>query len=218
MTKTLADIAHLYEENLQEHGAGARSVGWKADDEQALRFDRLCRVFGSEPERSRKADDDSPISIADLGCGYGAMFDYLASRSDLTISAYYGYDIAEPMLEAARSRIADERAHWISGSKILHEVDYSFVSGSFNVRFEASDEDWKAYIQAAILELAQHSRRGLAFNLLSTYVDWKESHLFYGDPLEFFDFCKRRLSRFVTLIHDYPLYEWTIVVHDPKVS
>ena len=56
------------------------------------------------------------------------------------------------------------------------------------------------------------SKKGFGFNLLSTYVDWKEDHLYYGDPLFFFDFCKRHVSRYVSLLHDYPLYEWTILV------
>ena len=33
-----------------------------------------------------------------------------------------------------------------------------------------------------------------------------------ADPLEAFDRCKRTYSRFVTLLHDYPLYEFTIIV------
>jgi hypothetical protein len=43
-------------------------------------------------------------------------------------------------------------------------------------------------------------------------VDWKQDDLYYGDPLFFFDHCKRTFSRTVTLLHDYPLYEWTIHV------
>jgi hypothetical protein len=36
--------------------------------------------------------------------------------------------------------------------------------------------------------------------------------LFYGDPLFFFDFCKRNFSRNVALLHDYGLYDFTIIV------
>jgi hypothetical protein len=60
--------------------------------------------------------------------------------------------------------------------------------------------------------VTERSRRGFAFNLFTTYVDWKEDHLYYGDPGFFFDFCKRELSRSVALLHDYPLWEWTMVV------
>ena len=48
-----------------------------------------------------------------------------------------------------------------------------------------------------------HVRRGLAFNLLTTYVDWRKDDLYYADPGRYFDFCRRELSRYVTLVHDY---------------
>ena len=44
---------------------------------------------------------------------------------------------------------------------------------------------------------------GLAFNTHSTYVDYKEQHLYYSDPIATFDFCKKSLMPFVTLKHDY---------------
>ena len=37
-------------------------------------------------------------------------------------------------------------------------------------------------------------------------------HLHYGDPLWFFDWCKRKYSRNVALLHDYDLYDFTIIV------
>ena len=43
-------------------------------------------------------------------------------------------------------------------------------------------------------------------------VDWKEDHLYYADPLFWFNFCRNNISKKVTLLHDYPLWEWTICV------
>jgi hypothetical protein len=39
-----------------------------------------------------------------------------------------------------------------------------------------------------------------------------QKHLYYADPCAIFDLCKRRYSRNVALLHDYGLYEFTIVV------
>jgi len=36
--------------------------------------------------------------------------------------------------------------------------------------------------------------------------------LYFGDPLLYFDFCKRNFSRNVALLHDYGLYDFTILV------
>ena len=36
--------------------------------------------------------------------------------------------------------------------------------------------------------------------------------LYYADPRFLFDYCKRKLSRHVALLHDYGLYEFTVLV------
>ncbi|REM56201.1 class I SAM-dependent methyltransferase, partial [Mycobacterium tuberculosis] len=36
--------------------------------------------------------------------------------------------------------------------------------------------------------------------------------LYYADPCALFDLCKRRYSKSVALLHDYGLYEFTILV------
>lgn len=36
--------------------------------------------------------------------------------------------------------------------------------------------------------------------------------LFYGDPLFYFDYCKRNQSRDVALLHEHGLYDFTILI------
>ena len=62
--------------------------------------------------------------------------------------------------------------------------------------------------------LDRSGRRGFAFNCLTAYADpaLMRDDLFYADPAAYFDLCKRRYSREVALLHDYGLYEFTIIV------
>ena len=50
--------------------------------------------------------------------------------------------------------------------------------------------------------------------MLSTYsdVERRRADLYYADPHMVFDYCKRTFSPAVALLHDYPLYEFTILV------
>jgi SAM-dependent methyltransferase len=200
LSDALAGVEALYTANLAEHGTSSASVGWPDADAQRLRFDKLAYVI----------DTDAPITVNDWGCGYGAMFRYLDERC--TLAGYTGYDISTEMLAAARRFAADARARWVRAAEVTETADYSFVSGTFNVRMEASDAAWQRYVEDTLRRLAQRSRRGFAFNLLTTYVDWRKDDLFYADPAHFFAFCREHISRYVTLLHDYPLYEWTIAV------
>lgn len=155
--------------------------------------------------------DSDPFTAVDHGCGYGAMFDYFVERQ-LPLASYVGTDISTEMLAAARERVVDPRAEFVEAALPPGEADYVFVSGTFNVRFDATPETWERYVRDTLRELAGRARKGLAFNLLTTYVDWHAENLFYADPHAFFDFCRTELSPRVALLHDYPLYEWTILV------
>ena len=205
MIKALEGVRRLYENSLTDHGLTSKGVGWKDTVSQLLRFEKLIQVF--EGQKS-----DEPISINDLGCGYGAMFHYLDGLPMIALARYNGYDISDEMLRAARESVPDDRAAFINSSKLTLRADYALVSGTFNVKLQASNEEWTEYVKESLVNLSDYSTRGFAFNLLTTYVDWKQENLFYADPFLFFDFCKRNISRYVSLLHDYPLYEWTIIV------
>ena len=198
----LDKIRDLYSDNLNANGAISASVGWNSTESQNLRFEKLSSVI---------EDCSKPLEINDYGCGYGAHLEYL-EQCKIPVAQYNGYDLSEPMLNAARKNLAGYKGkmEFYNTSEITTEADYSFASGTFNVRFESRDEEWEKFIRLKLNELDHHSRKGFAFNLLSTYVDWKESHLYYGDPCYWFDFCKKNYSKKVALLHDYELFEWTI--------
>lgn len=193
-----------YQESFASHGATPAGVGWKDARSQRLRFEKLAYLLTPRPER--------PVTVNDFGCGYAALFDYLDSLYGVQLARYFGYDVDQAMLDAAHTR-TDSRATLIRAREITQEADYSFVSGTFNVKGGASNEAWSRYVERSVAQLAMRSRIGFAFNLMSTYVDFTKPDLFYADPAHFFGFCKSRISRYVTLLHDYPLYECTLVVH-----
>jgi hypothetical protein len=82
------------------------------------------------------------------------------------------------------------------------------------VRLGENDGDWLKYIEDTLDILNQTSKKGFAFNCLTSYSDEdkKRDYLYYADPCMLFDICKKKYSRNVSLLHDYGLYEFTILV------
>lgn len=202
-TELLEEVSRYYSARLAEHGPCARGVDWNGEPGQLLRFEQLMRVVqGSDA-----------YSINDFGCGYGALLDFLGSRHGLF--QYTGCDVSAAMIEAARARHgADPRARFVHGSRPPEAVDYSVASGLFNVRLQHSTDAWHAYLIDTLDLLHECSRLGFAFNCLTSYSDAERMRpdLHYADPCALFDLCKRRYSRHVTLLHDYDLYEFTMLV------
>jgi SAM-dependent methyltransferase len=196
-------VASYYSAKLREHGPTARGVDWNSEESQRLRFERLLEVC--EPSR--------PMSLNDYGCGYGALVDFLRQRGEAF--RYVGYDVAPAMIEAARQRYPGASdCRFTARLDDLSAADYTVASGIFNVKLDVADADWQAYVLASLDQINALSARGFAFNALTAYSDAerKRPDLHYADPLALFDHCKRHYSRRVALLHDYPLWEFTLVV------
>ena len=205
--RRLAPIAALYTLRLRECGASARGVYWKNEEGQQLRFEVLLGVVDLK-------DDVGGISINDLGCGYGAFFSFLADRPLMQGSQYVGYDISEEMVLEAARRIKDPRARFSHSLIATRAADYSFVSGTYNMKLDERDRDWSAYVEENLKQLWSVTKKGLAFNMLDVRTkNRKESDLYYADWQVFRDFCVHELSPHVTVMREYPLDEWTIYVH-----
>lgn len=199
----LSEVADYYTGKLAEHGESPRGVDWNGEEGQMLRFEQLCEVI----------DAGGPFSVNDLGCGYGALCDFLIPR--FKSFEYIGIDVSEAMVQAAEQRYRGmSSVRFIVASEADKVADYSVASGIFNVRLGRSDAEWQAYAEATLDALHRTSARGFAFNCLTSYSDKDKMRpdLYYADPLALFDLCKRRYSRNVALMHDYGLYEFTMIV------
>jgi SAM-dependent methyltransferase len=205
LARALRGVRDLYTAGLAEHGATPAAVGWRDAAAQRLRFERLARVVDAHPP-------DGPATVADWGCGYGALLPHLDARPGIEVAAYDGYDLSAEMLAAARAAVGDGRCRWLRSAELDRDADYVFVSGTLNVRLAAPEALWAEHVRSTLRRLHARARRGLAFNLLTTRVDWRADGLFYADPAEWLGFCLDELSRSVSLQHDYPLYEWTMIV------
>ena len=158
VSNLLTPIADYFAAKLAEHGAEPRGADWNGPESQNLRFQQLCKVIRV----------DAPFSINDLGCGYGALLDYLSAR--YPSFDYLGTDISVPMIEAARSE------HWRCPNAAFHMAaephrvaDYGIASGIFNIRLDNSDEAWFRYLCGTLNVLDRTSRLGFAFNCLTSY-------------------------------------------------
>lgn len=203
MTDLLTEVADYYAEKLALHGETPRGVDWNGEDSQGLRFEQLCKII----------DGRRQFSLNDLGCGYGALHDFLAGR--FSGFSYSGIDVSESMIRSAEQRHRGmPLARFVLSSEPDGVADYGIASGIFNVRLGRSDAEWWAYLEATLDILDRTSRLGFSFNCLTSYSDQDKmrDYLYYADPCVLFDLCKRRYSRNVALLHDYGLYEFTILV------
>ena len=195
---------------LETFGVTAKGVDYNGEQARQVRFAELVRII--DPAR--------PFSVIDYGCGYGAMFEYLHAKGwDFD---YHGVDLIEKMVLAGRENHKGfPNAHFTTDEKELPVADYLMAASIFNIKLESQYDEWQDFVCDTLLRMNALCSNGFSFNMLTKYSDAdrmaERPDLFYGDPLFFFDFCKRNFSRNVALLHDYGLYDFTILIRK-KVS
>lgn len=200
------EIRAFFEKCFADYGESAQGVGWNGQPAQEIRFDQLLKVI----------DRGKPFTLTEFGCGYGHLIDYLHQQGIQPVR-YRGVDIALNSLEAARRRFAnDPSISFYSEPEVVPQSDYLVASGVFNVKLNAGNPEWTRYILEHLHKFDAMTSAGFAVNFLTVYSDSDRMadrpDLYYADPCFLFDYCKSNFSRNVALLHDYQLYDFTIIV------
>jgi SAM-dependent methyltransferase len=205
MDETQKKLDEYFSEKLSAFGATPKGVDYNGPEAQERRFEQLVKVI----------NPSKPFTVIDYGSGYGALFDFLHRKG--WQFEYYGLDRIEQMVIAGREAHMDfPHAHFTTREEELPLADYLLAGAIFNIKLDARYEDWQEFVVTTLRRMNELCSKGFSFNMLTRYSDpermAQRPDLFYGDPLFFFDLCKREFSRNVALLHDYGLYDFTILV------
>lgn len=201
----LARIADSYDFTLRRLGTTPRAVLWRSRWSQRARYRTLLRVV--EPDRRCPG-----LVIADLGCGYGALWEMIRRKRYMVGGRYLGYDMSARMLAAARDRIVDPRAEFIQATAPTEPADYTLASGTFGLRLDTPEDAWAEWVRDRLRRVAETSRRGFAFNLLDARGKDRRDTLFYGDPAEWAAFCRSAFGGSVEVVEDRWRADFAVLV------
>jgi len=198
-TSDKEEITSRYRARLAQHGTSIAALASGDIRRREIRFGRLADVGIT-----------SGCSVLDLGCGFADFLDYL-KHSGVEVN-YTGYDIMPEFIDIARARHPEARfeVRDIQNEGITGEFDFVVSSQTFNNRYSGADN---LDVIREVLRLTYGAaRQGVVVDMLTSYVDFREPHLFYYSPEEMFSFAKT-LTKRVTLRHESPLYEFALYLY-----
>jgi SAM-dependent methyltransferase len=195
-----------YAATFAQHGASSAGVDWGPDESRALlRYEKMLAVI-NQPAKSG-------TTLLDVGCGYGGLLKHaIARNTDVT---YTGIDVAENMIEWARTNLPS--GNFIHGDILAHpfdaQFDYVVCNGILTQKLNASAHEMDDFAGRLIKKLFSLCRIGIAFNVMTTKVNFYSNNLYYRNPAELFSWCLSEVSPHLKLDHSYPLYEYTMYVY-----
>lgn len=188
-------IQERYRDRLLQYGPGIKALASGTEARREIRFDILTEIGIREGS-----------SVLDVGCGFADYYAYLR-KNGINVQ-YTGVDIVPELIESACAahpgldlHVRDLQENPFPESSF----DYVVCSQVFNLHLGEGKND--ALVRDMLRIMFRIARHGVAVDLLSSYVDFKQDHLHYYQPEEIFSYAKQ-LTRRVALRHDYPMFEF----------
>lgn len=198
-----------YESTLRQHGANFKGMDWPNEDDLVRRFEALTSIMGIEKPGFKQ------VSLLDLGCGVGLLIDFLKSRKVLDHIQYQGIDISDLMIKEAVHLFPDyqfEVRDILKDRLPAGSVNFVIMNGLLTEKRELAQNEMVDFAKQIISEAWNIADTGIAFNVMSTHVDWKRDDLFHWELDEVADFLVKNCSRNIRIYMDYGLREYTVHV------
>lgn len=194
-----------YRATFLAHGANSQGVDWgPREDAARLRQDIMLAVADGFPTGG---------TLLDVGCGYGALAERIDARG-LRLD-YTGIDVVGEMVDEAQRRHPHRR--FLHGDFLevaeIGPFDYVVCNGILTQKLTATTLEMNVHARRLISAMFATCRRGCAFNVMTTYVNYQADNLYYRNPAELLAWCMSELTPRVRLDHAYPLYEYTLFLH-----
>ncbi len=166
-------IVRHYEDCLKIHGDSHRGVDWPNKPDAETRYhimlDLIPKIPGKEP------------TLLDFGCGASHFYEYMLkmSRGDIR---YSGLDLSEKFIELSRSKYPSITYYCLdvlAREDELPTFDYVVMNGVFTEKCDLDFDAMLNYFQSTVEAVFAKTRLGMAFNVMSSHVDWEREDLFH---------------------------------------
>lgn len=200
----------FYQAKFRQFGDDPASLSWNGWNGQYLRFRRICDLFRHE----RRGD----FTVHEIGCGLGHFKDYMDVAG--YGFEYSGSDIVPDFIAHDKEKFPGCNFYLQSISDDIEDIDhrikgkdYYFLNGVFNTRENNPVEAWEPFVFKSLDNVFRMAKKGICASFLTSHSGFFNQRLFYADPGRLFGHSIGNLSRFASISHESPLYEFFLFVY-----
>lgn len=206
--KKYKEIIKHYENCLDKHGDTHLGVDWPNEEDVFKRYKVMMELI------TRKKDTDQ-LTLLDFGCGTAHLQDYIYNNSFSNL-IYSGLDISEKFVAVCKGKYPETSFYCgdvLNPNFELPAFDYIIMNGVFTEKRELSFEEMWEYFTQLINKVFSLCNKGVAFNVMSTQVDWERDDLFHVSLDKLANFLCLNVTRDFVIRNDYGLYEYTVYIY-----
>lgn len=198
-------IIEYYENCLASHGPNHKGVNWPNQADAETRYRVMLDI-----KRFDITNRSNHFSVIDYGCGVGGMLEHIKNFEYNSV-VYYGFDESKKMLSFCSGKYGS--AYFDPKTVFESRRDYVLMNGLFTVKASLTFPRMWDLMTCELHNSWQHSSKGIAFNVMSTNVDYRRKDLFHCPIDMLSEWICKNLSRNFIIRNDYGLYEYTVYVY-----
>ncbi len=181
-------INNSYSKRLLKFGNRAQGLFWKNSFTQIHRFELILTALN-------RYNDLKKFKICDIGCGYGKFLEFLNNRLDNSTFQYQGCDLNSKLIEFCKNNYSNENFEFYKNSCPKGIVDFSVMSGTFNLCVTNDINVWEKYLLKNLTYIWRRTNKIMAFNLLHQNEKKIEKGLYYTNKNWIKNICEKRFGK-----------------------
>ncbi|MAH73878.1 MAG: hypothetical protein CBC09_07245 [Cellvibrionales bacterium TMED49] len=152
-------IRSVYTKRFSKYGRQPHGVFWSDLVRQQSRFKIIHNQISA-------LVPSGVVKVADIGCGYGSLADYIRETPSCSRFVYTGYDINPTLIATCREHSNLPSKSFSVSDCPLELVDFSVMSGTYNMSVTKDLVHWERYVFRCLAKCWGQSRLGMIFNML----------------------------------------------------
>ncbi len=198
-------ISNIYNKRFDNFNNTPKGVFWNSKLSQDLRLN----IILDKILQNAKSDE---FSIADIGCGYGRLYEIIRERKLDGKVQYQGFDINQKIINFCKNNIDFENIKFSISAFPSNETDYVVMSGTYNLTPTNNISLWEDYIIKNLTSNWKLVQKAMIFNCLIKEERKIEKKLYYTEFSWIQKICERNFCDPEVIKHNLLKDDITIIL------
>ena len=198
-------ISNIYNKRFNDYHNTPKGEFWNTKLSQDLRLN----IILDKILKNSKSDE---FSIADIGCGYGRLYEIIRERKLNGKVQYHGFDINQKLISFCKNNKDFENIKFSISAFPFYKTDYVVMSGTYNLTPTNNIHLWENYIFKNLTSNWKLVKKAMIFNCLIKEKREINKALYYTELSWIKKICERNFCDPEVIKHNLLKDDITIIL------
>ena len=198
-------ISNIYNKRFDNYNNTPKGVFWNSKLSQDLRLN----IILDKILQNSKGDE---FSIADIGCGYGRLYEIIKERNLDRNAQYYGFDVNKKFIQFCKNNKDFENVKFEISAYPLKDMDFVVMSGTYNLTPTNNISLWEDYIIKNLTNNWKFVGKAMIFNCLLKDKKRINKSLYYTELTWIKKICEKNFCNPEIIKHNLLKDDITVIL------